>query len=95
MPDLYIPDKDLLYVQSRVGIKVSVHDVVYDLIGEISTDSESDQEGIDSQLEQFLITNSFDSDSQVMARTKQTGQKEQVKKVSAGGLPLALSNSSS
>ena len=30
-----------------------------------------------------------------MARTKQTGRKEQVKNISAGGLPLALSNSSS
>ena len=90
MPDLETPDKDLFYIQLRVGIKVSVHDVVYDLIGEISTDSESDQEGIDSQLEQFLIINLLDSDSQVMAKTKQTGRKKQDKNTSAGGLPLAL-----
>ena len=68
-------DKDLYFIQSQVGVKVSVHDVVYDLIGEISTDSESGQSGADFRLEQFLITNPHKSDSQIMARTKQTDRK--------------------
>ena len=53
-------------------------------------DSENGQEETDFQLEKFLLTNSCDSDSQVMARTKQTGRKQNEANLSASGLPLAI-----
>ena len=36
LPELCPSDKDLLYVCSKVGVKVTVHDDIYELIGEIS-----------------------------------------------------------
>ena len=94
LPDLSPSDKDLLYTGKQVQVKVSVDDVVYDLLGEISSSSESDigNETTDDKLEQYLLTNSKSSHSQVMARMKQTGRKqhENVGNISAGGLPLAL-----
>ena len=68
-------DKDLLFMKRQVEIKISVQDVVYELLGEISSDSESDQEDIDIQLERFLTVNSCDSESQIMAKMKQTVRK--------------------
>ena len=68
-------DKDLLFMKRQVQIKISVQDVVYELLGEISSDSESDQEDIDIQLERFLAVNSCNSESQIMAKMKQTVRK--------------------
>ena len=65
-----------MYISSQIGVRVDVDDVVYNLIGEISSSSESVAEDGDSDLEKYLITNSNDSCHQVMARTKQTERKE-------------------
>ena len=62
-----------MYISSQIGVRVDVDDVVYNLIGEISSSSESVAEDGDSDLEKYLITNSNDSCHQVMARTEQTG----------------------
>ena len=77
LPDLHPSDKDLLYIHLQVGIKVTVHDDVYDLIGEISLSSDSENDNGDVELEKYLTTNLSDSLSQVMARTKQTERKEE------------------
>ena len=77
-------DKDLMYIHSQVAVQIRVDELVYDLIGEISSDDEYDE--LDP-LEQYLL-----SDSQGMARTKQTGRKSSPRKsprVSTRGLPLA------
>ena len=83
-------DKDLMYMCSQVAVQIRVDELVYDLIGEISSDDEYDE--LDP-LEHYLL-----SDSQGMARTKQTGRKSNPPKssrVSAGGLPLATINQDS
>ena len=83
-------DKDLMYMCSQVAVQIRVDELVYDLIGEISSDDEYDE--LDP-LEHYLL-----SDSQGMARTKQTGRKSSPPKssrVSAGGLPLATINQDS
>ena len=77
LPDLHPSDKDLLYIHSQVGIKVTVHDDVYDLIGKISLSSDSENYDGDVELEKYLTTNLSDSLSQVMVRTKQTERKEE------------------
>ena len=68
------------------AVQVHVRDVVYELLGEISSDEETD-----SELEQYLLnTKSECSDPQGMARTKQTARKQQdTPGTSSGGLPLA------
>ena len=73
------------YISSRLSVRVDVDDVVYNLIGEISSDDEVNDN--DNSLEQYLV-----SDYQGMARTKNTGQKTSPPKnpfISAGGLPKA------
>ena len=82
-------DKDLLYVCSKVGVKIAVHDDVYDLIGEISSSSESDEGSSDQTLENYFINYNRYSNYQVMARTKQTERKE---KQGRGGYPIAMKN---
>ena len=92
-PDLRPSDKDLLFIEKQVQVKVSVNDVVYYFLGEISSSSESDVEGgnMDEKLEQYLLIDSECSHSQVMAHTKQTGRRQHDNSVSVsgGGLPLA------
>ena len=94
LPDLSPSDMDLLYIGKQVQVKVSVDDVVYDVLGEISSSSEGDigNETTDDKLEQYLLTNSKYSHSQVMACMKQMRRKqlEHVRNILAGGLPLAL-----
>ena len=86
-------DKDLMYICSKVEVLcIDTYDVVYDLIGYISDSGDEDD---DELLEQYLI-----SDSQVMARMKQTGRKQNTPPnlfpprgptpLSPGGLPIAL-----
>ena len=58
-----------MYIRSQIMVQVRVDELVYDLIGEIS--SSSDGSETDS-LEYYLLSN-----SQGMARTKQTERKEQ------------------
>ena len=53
-----------MYIRSQIAVQVRVDELVYDLIGEIS--SSSDGSETDS-LEYYLLSN-----SQGMARTKQT-----------------------
>ena len=77
LPDLRPSDKDLLYIHSQVGVKVTVHDDVYDLIGEISSSTDSDRDDRDVELEEYLTANLSESLSQVMAQTKQTERKEE------------------
>ena len=77
LPDLRPSDKDLVYIHSQVGVKVTVHDDVYDLIGEISSSTDSDRDDRDVELEEYLTANLSESLSQVMARTKQTERKEE------------------
>ena len=69
-------DKDLLYVCSRVGVKITVHDDVYDLIGEISSSSESNEEKTDQLLEHYFVDYYNYSNRQVMAGIKQTKRTE-------------------
>ena len=73
---MHSADKDLLFIEKQVQIKVSVDDVVYDLLGEISSSSESESKtnGHD-ELERYLLADPLNSDSQ-MARTKQTARKQ-------------------
>ena len=86
MPDFNLSDKDdLQYISSQLSVRVDVDDVVYNLIGEISSDDEVNDG--DNSLEQYLV-----SDYQGMARTKNTGRKTSPPKnpfVSAGGLLIA------
>ena len=72
------------------AVQVHVRDVVYELLGEISSDEETD-----SKLEQYLLkTKSECSDPQGMARTKQMARKQQnTPGTSSGGLPLATRSS--
>ena len=83
-----------MYISSQIGVRVDVNDVVYNLIGEISSSSESVVEDNDSDLENYLITNLNNSCHQVMAHTKQTERKEkndrQQQQFSAGGQELAV-----
>ena len=74
---MHPPDKDLLYIHSQVGVKVSVHDDIYELIGEISSNTDSDRDDRDVELEEYFTTNLSESLSQVMARTKQTERKSE------------------
>ena len=76
-------DKDLLHISSTV--QVHVWDVVYELLGEISSDES------DTELEQYLIMNNNEhSDLQGMAKMKQTARKQELAAgTSGGGLPLA------
>ena len=62
-------DKDLLYMSSSLPVtNVRVHDLVCELIGEVSSDSE----GSDEELEKYLTSSNCNvSDPQGMARTKQ------------------------
>ena len=53
--------EDLNYVASQLTVKINVDDLVYELIGEISSDEDLD----DAILEQYLV-----SPSQGMPRTK-------------------------
>ena len=88
-------DKDLLYIGSQIGVRVDVDDVVYNLIGEISSSSNNTTGEDDGDLENYLLTTNFaNSCYQVMARTKQTERKEQqdCQQLSAGGQHLALGN---
>ena len=72
------------------AVQVHVRDVVYELLGEISSDEETD-----SELEQYLLkTKSECSDPQGMARMKQMARKQQnTPGTSSGGLPLATRSS--
>ena len=71
-------EQDLYFISSQVTVvQVHVEDLIYDLIGEISSSSE---EGSVDELEQYLT-----SDSQGMARTKQTAKKTD----NQGRLPVA------
>ena len=83
-----MPDKeDLHYIGSQLTVKINVDDLVYELIGEIS----SDEEASDAIFEQYLVS------PQGMARTKQMGRKSKTPPnpfVSAGSLPLALGRTS-
>ena len=89
---MHSTDKDLLFIEKQVQIKVSVDDVVYDLLGEISSSSESEGEtnGHD-ELERYLLADPLNSDSQ-MACTKKTARKQENNPagVLSGGLPLVL-----
>ena len=80
-------DKDLLYISSTV--QVHVRDVVYELLGEISSDES------DTELEHYLIkTNNEHYHLQGMAKTKQTARKQEpTAGTLAGGLPLATRSS--
>ena len=91
-PDPHSADKDLLFIEKQVQIKVSVDDIVHNLLGEISSSSESESEMDDhDELEKYLIADPLNSDSQ-MAQTKQTSRKQdnEPANISSGGLPLAL-----
>ena len=83
-----VPNKeDLHYVASQLTVKINVDDLVYELIGEIS----SDKEASDAIFEQYLVS------PQEMAWMKQTGRKSETPQnpfVSAGNLPLALGGTS-
>ena len=60
-------ERDLHFISSQViVVQVHIEDLIYDLIGEISSSSEEGS----VELEQYLI-----SDSQEMARTKQMAKK--------------------
>ena len=72
LPDLHSADRDLLYISKHVGVQVAIHDVVYDLIGEISSSSENGETDGSDELETYLLTNPEILNRQVMARTKQT-----------------------
>ena len=93
LPDLNSTDRDLLYIRKHIGVQVAVHDVVYDLIGEISSSSENDETDSSDELETYLLTNPEILNRQVMTRTKQMERKEQDARnqqmTSAGGHPLA------
>ena len=70
----------------QVAVQIRVDDLVYNLIGEISSDEFSDDSV--EPLEKYLI-----SDLQGMARTKQTGCKTGTKDttgLSVGGQKLAV-----
>ena len=76
--------EDLHYVASQLTVNINVDDLVYELIGEISSDEDLD----DAILEQYLV-----SPSQGMPRTKYMKRKTSNPPnlfVSPGGLPLAL-----
>ena len=75
--ELLEDEHDLHFISSQVTVvQVHIEDLIYDLIGEISSSSEEGS----IELEQYLI-----SDSQEMARTKQTAKKTDNK----GRLPIA------
>ena len=88
------PDKDLLYIHSQVGVKITVHDDVYDLIGEISSSSESNEENTDQLLDYYFVDYNNYSNLQGMAKMKQTARKQELTAGTlAGGLPLATRSS--
>ena len=82
-------DKDLLFMPMVFPVKINVNDVVYDLIGEISSSSEDEcEEDVDDELELYLL-NPTNYDPQ-MARTKRTARKQQPQPgTSRGGYQLA------
>ena len=83
-------DKDLLYIPMVISsVQVHVQELVYELIGEISSSSEEGSE-VDSgdELEKYLLADPLTLDSQ-MAHTKQTAQKHKTPGTSEGGLPVA------
>ena len=87
-------DQDLYFVQQQLAfLRLDVGNSIVELLGEISSSSESEgDDDSDKQLENYLI-NPLHSDSQEMARTKQTARKLEKPtepKVSAGGIPLVL-----
>ena len=67
-------------------MKVYVHDDIYELIGEINSNSDESEVNKDDELESYLtsVVNLIPN-SQGMAKTKQTAHKMDMK-----GLPLAL-----
>ena len=85
-------DKDLLYMGSHLPVtNVRVNDLVYELIGEVSSDSE----GSDKELEKYLTSSNCNvSDPQGMARTKQMAWKNQNNppqpQLSSGGFQIAI-----
>ena len=85
-------DKDLLYMGSCLPVmNVRVNDLVYELIGEVSSDSG----GSDEELEKYLTSSNCNiSDPQGMAKTKQTAQKNQNQnqqpQLSSGGFQIAV-----
>ena len=90
--DSHSADKDLLFIEKQVQIKVSVDDIVYNLLGEISSSSESESKtNVHDELEKYLVADPLNSDSQ-MARKKQTARKQdnEPANISSGGLPLVL-----
>ena len=81
--------EDLHYVASQLTVMINVDDLVYELIGEISSDEDLD----DAILEKYLV-----SPSQEMMRTKYMERKTNDTPnpfVSPGGLPLALGGETS
>ena len=60
-------DKDLLYMPTVISsVQVCVHDVVYELIGEISSSSEDESKASSSdELERYLLADPLNSDSQM------------------------------
>ena len=83
-------DKDLMYMSSQLSVvQVQVHDWVYKLLGEVS----SDLEGEGGELESYLLNvNPPISNPQGMARTKQTAckNKNQSSQTSTGGQQIAF-----
>ena len=82
----------MLFIEKQVQIKVSVDDVVYDLLGEISSSSENESEtNSNNELERYLLADPSNSDSQ-MAHMKQTARKQEDNPASilSGELPLML-----
>ena len=84
------PNKDLLFMPTVISsVQICVHDMVYELIGEISSSSEDESKASSSdELEKYLSADPVNSDSQ-MAHTKQTARKQQCPGTSAGGLLIA------
>ena len=104
---MFVAQSDLNYMKGKLinfSARVCVQNEVYELLGDISSDTDSDD------LESYLLccdkTNYCDSQDPEMARTKQTARKTDVKTgamlppseeensqelppISSGGLPLA------
>ena len=87
-----VTDKDLLYMGSCLPVaNVRVDDLIYELIGEVSSDSE----GSDEELEKYLTNSNCNvSDPQGMARMKQTVRKNKNNppqpQLSSGGFQIAV-----
>ena len=79
-------DKDSLYLDSSLVTKVDVKMLTCELLGDISSDS------VDSHELEYYLTSSIEtpcSDSQEMAKTKQTARKGTEPGLSEGGMQLA------